>query len=42
MIVLRLTEEEWLALPPTATARLRLDETGPDLMRKLLDRIVYE
>lgn len=37
-VVLRLTEEELLALPAAATGRLRLNETGRELMMKLLDR----
>jgi hypothetical protein len=37
-VELRLSEAELLALPAAATGRLRLNETGRDLMMKLLDR----
>lgn len=41
-VVLQLSEAEVLALPQPVYERLRLDETGPDLMLKLLRRAESE
>ncbi|WP_157643313.1 hypothetical protein [Burkholderia ubonensis] len=37
-VVRSMSHDEVLALPEAESAKLRLNETGPELMRKLMDR----